>query len=555
MDVSQQAILQERLADLTYILTYKIEPKLHRAYVDYGKKWKLFGGPIPQVSDVEFTAKGTVKKYELLPPDNTRSLGVVGPDDPVAEGDTQSAFTNICLTTQHITDIENTVSYDDRMAELVKQGDAGMAQAAALLAKQAVKGMMGKMDMWTMLNRQSIIGQLAADTLSSGATSTYATWAASPYTYAYDDTTNSRFVFYLAFLADAFVPGILKGRTLQAAATPSSYFNSTGFSSPIVTLRNWQAPMRVIGHPQVGYHAATTSWWRVLVAVPYTAATKAAVQVQVLAITATDVIGPWPGASTGTTDIIAGGFNYGLLGLRWSTETDGAGGAGAVGSGAFADVEDAGGAISSSNPLKTFEETQRSVDRNAASGEWGVLNPLVIEGAAQAAVAAMTTAHLGYIDTAWMNQEFRSDSESVGGMILVNHLIHSKMRSLLGVANFRTVETISDAMAKRFGKYGVSGFVYQGESSSPILVGKHPAIPADMVLGIRDGANPFEHLMPRDRAHWRPGAIAGIWNNRRNSSGQILHSLQATRRMSVQQFPRERLDDRLWVIRAITPGT
>jgi hypothetical protein len=349
-----------------------------------------------------------------------------------------------------------------------------------------------------------------------------------------DDTANSRFTFNLALTFDAIYGSLImtafrKGAALQVCQAPAN------ITSGITALRTFSAPIIVMGDPTIGIPTSGDVYMTVRVGVPYTSGIKAALwngaspgTGALLDIDDGDVVVPWAGATAGTSTLPTGGPNYGLAGLlHWvaATFTDGIP--------IFANIEDAGGATSAL--LVTDEDTPRNISRNIGDAAFyeiaDFLNPLVLDGGGSAIASNMAL-----VDTLFMNLGMRmGKSLGVTRAILVNPLMHKAMRDSVGTAKYRFVDDASALMTQMNQKYGTTGFIYQGESSEPIWVGKHYAIPPSMVLVIVEQGG-FRIYAP-DEPQWQPGAIAGMWEHGHGSTGKTQFSLEACRTATLQIFP------------------
>ena len=515
-DVSVKTSLTERMADMTYILQYTFDPIIRTTFPQYGPRQRLFGGPL-RVDTTPFTAKGIVKKFQVTVPDNAINMGIIGDTSVWPSSWSQPGFTNLRLNTQHISDLAVKVRFDKRVKQMVESGEIG--QAAAYLARMGADMLAFKTDILSITDRRAVVGTCANTAAASKV----------------DDTTNSRFVFTLGVKQNVVMTQFKPGALLNAAADPTGHL-------PLATFRFYgsattAAMMVVLDDPVIGSAIGenSTAYLTCTVAVPYTAENKTVVGNQVDALAVGDLIVPWMGPDANTdgtaaaTEVIAG---PGLMGLRhWCNPTW----SGSVPT--FANIEDAQGAIAAASVIQTDQEAPATVSRNSLPFKQ-FLNPLCYNGGG-AAIATL----MGKIDSIFLNLAVR-EGETVRRIVLVNPLMHQSMRAAVGQSNFRFMDNATDLMSVLNVKYGTSGFVYQGESSVPIAVGKHAAVPPDMVLCATE--EPMFTLLSPSPPAWEPGGIGGMWEHAHSSAGATGFSLEAVRTQSLQMFPADNVQPREW---------
>jgi len=522
MDMSASPVLDERLEAVRYLAQKKIEEEIHKVFPDWGSHWKLFGSTMKVAATAFDKPGGLVRRYKLFPGGNAVNLGITTPDTPVPAAADQAAYTNLLITSQHINDIEHTVMYSDRFADFVEGKIPDIGGGANYLVGECLDGWNSKVDALMTADRRAIVGTLTAD---PGVPT--------------EDTTNKYFYFDLSVGDDVLMAAFLRGSVLQAAAPPTLF-------GPVTTLRNFTAPLRVIGRPSIGYVAASSSMLRVRVASKYTDATRVAVLAQMTAITTADVLGPWAGPTDDVTDMPLGGFNYGLAGLLfWLTKNS-------VGN--FANIEEAGGGVTAALTTEQSPTAVRTISRNDASGEWDFLNPNAMYA---------TGGPLDIKDNLTLLDDMAVDFLGRVGtkcdfITLAHPLMVKRMKQGVGIASTTFQASSTQAGQALLAKYGVSGFEYQGMSSRPYVVGENICLPPNLILFERQleageegaGSPPLCHISPKTPG-WKRGTVGGMWDHRRNAAAEITHSWQATYQGSTQVFPNTRLDDRLGVILGI----
>lgn len=514
MDFSVRSVMPEQWAELQYLLGFTVLDAMNDAYAEWANAdTRLFGGPMP-IATQEISTRGFVKKYKLSPADNAVAMGPVSADTAVPSTWSLPAFSNYRLSTRDLNVLAATIMVEDAVEDLLKD-KAVLAETGVMKADEAILQVMRRLATYVMVGREGFVGVLSNDPGSPT-----------------DDSTNNQYVLALNLTAKAYVPGLQKGSLLQACATPT-------FGSPVVTLRNFTSPMRVISDVTAGYDSTTARWYRVTVACPYTSATKGTVNTELTALTTGDSLGPWAGATAGVTSMPEGGFNHGLMGYRFSGETNG--------STVFQDAEDVGGAMT--NALQTNQDTPRSVDRNATSGEWSYLNPGITEGAAATLASMFTAIDNNPLNTAAMNLLMKNAGPQTL-MAWANPLIINNLIRCLGAPNLSRDLAQASTEAIR-SQYGIAGpVVYQSVfTPQPIILQGHQSLMADQIMVTTAGGPLFELDVPGP-GRWVSGEN-GIWSRRRNSSGGRQFSREATYYMWIQMTPKVRLDNRMHIIRNI----
>lgn len=517
-DYSVKQIARETWADLDFLLTNTYRPGVEWTGTDFTPEWSLWGRKgLAPMNKTPFRDKGLVMRFKLAEPDNARNVGQTTADSAYPNPNSLPVYTNIRILASHICDFETAVMLEDRMDVFVKEGPEGVADMAVTLMGMANTGLMRKTDLATLSDRWSKVATLAADPGS-----------------ATDDTVRSVYTLQLSLRCDTIMAGVLAGYSqLQAVAAAS-------FGSAITTLVTRSAPMKVVSIDSIGYTASTV-YYKITVAVPYTTTNKTAVNTELTNLTTGQYLVPWADPSDGLTTLPTGGPNYGLCGGPFWWETDG--------SGAFEDVEDIGGACTVA--FTTDQTSPRSVDRNAASKEWAHLNPYVIEGG-----AADVGTKLAEIQNAVLLMKARNGG-NVNIALFAHDLISKRLQAAVGTEGVRLNASAlaNDQAQKIAAMYGTSAFVWQGTGATgPTTMVETMALPANCVLLVMDPTQPlFQWLSPNSPAWVQRNG--GIWRPRYNGAGQELHSQQAFFTWSTQMFPVRPLHKCLAVIRNVNPGT
>lgn len=516
ISVAVQTALTYDLPTLSEIIYRDISPMIAETSLSWSEVPKVFGegGAIP-LATKGITDGGFVRNYQLLVGDNARVLGQADKDTEVPDVETAPSWTTLRVTPNHIEDIEVSHVISDRVLKLIKHNPAKAAMQLENLAIHTSEQAARRTDCLLIANRQGILGKL------EGAPS----WS--------DNTARSCYTSTIALDATSIPIAFEKSAALQFAAPPASAH------AAVTTLRNYSFPIRVIGRYQLYFNG--TSYIRVLVAAPYTAATKVAVAAQLATIDDNDVIGPWAGATSGTTDLPRGGFNYGLCGLRHYLESDET--VERMDTGSFANIETCGGGVT--HPLLTYDPDTSPTTISRNDPEYDFLRPL--------AYCAGGTAFdfEEHLDPLFGDLHTKRGKKQ-NRRILANRLMHAWMRKLVGLASITATERADDATRRRALMHGASTISYQGESDTPIEVEQLNALPCDMVPLMTSGV--FE-ILRIGSPGFKEGSLGGVWSERRNSSGKILHSKQTTWEDSIQLFPAEdqTLQD-IAVVRYTRPG-
>jgi len=533
-DPGASGVLTLDWAELDILVTKTMEERLHKRYTEFGRQARLLGGVLP-MNTTPYEERGIVKTYKKLPAAGGANMGQIGADTALPSPQTRPTYTNIWVNKHHIHDFEFPFEISRRIQRLLKSGRDGWGNALAMLEQEVMDQQMYLWDLLMLLNRHAIIGAVINDVGSSGVTEVAATFLADPDLYIYKDTTNKLLVFDIQCSWNTVRLGIMKGRLLQACAVPSA------ITSAITTLRNYTTWIKVLSDPEPSWDG--TYCYQIRCAVPYTDANYDALATQIGNIAAADVLVPWAEATTGVSDLPIGGPNYGFPGWRFWSETNG--------SGVFADIEDATGAVTVA--LKTDEDTQRSVDRNAVSQEWDMLNPLISEGAAAAVSASTFTA----LDTLIARLAMKH-TNILGVAMIANSVINKKMQDTLGLTTFTQNLDASDLKSRLAGRYGIATWSYDSLFlGQPVVAMSNDDIAPDQIAVVvvsddeKDPGPLFEVISP-DQGFWEvppSEMLRGI-----NSAGRHTHKKICVRAVSGTPFVRAGLDDRLGVLRNIKPA-
>ena len=534
-DPGASGVLTLDWGELDILVGKTMEERIHKRYTEFGRRSRLMGGVLPMNNTPWTGDRGIVKTYKKLPAAGGGNMGQITADTPLPQPGARAAYTDIWISKNHIHDTEFPFEISRRIQRLLHKGRDHWGNAVAQLEQEVMDQQMYLWDLLMLLDRHAKIGTIINDAGSGSVTEVEADFLAAPTTVYFKDTVNKLLVFDIQCSWDTVKLGIAKGRLLQVCAPPAA------ITSAITTLRNFTTWIRVLSDPTPSW--AGTYSYQVRCAMPYTDANHAAVATQLEAIAAADVLVPWFEATTGTTDMPGGGPNYGFPGWQFWPQTNG--------SGVFADIEDAGGAVT--HALLTDEDTQRSVDRNAASNEWDMLCPVVYEGAG-AAVSADT---FGYVDILIAKLAMKH-SNVLGAAIIANSLINKKMIDTLGMTSFTQTLDASDLKKRLVGRYGQYKWSYDSLwSNQAVAVMSNDDLAPDQIAVVivsedENDPGPIYELISPDHGYWEvppSEMLRGI-----NSAGRHTHKKICVRAASGTPFVRAGLDNRLGVLRNIKPA-
>ncbi len=461
------------LTDIAAALKLVYDPMFYDKYPLF---MKFFGGQFP-VDTQPIGEEGLVQRIRLNKGDNARTIGVPTVASTIPRASSQRAYDQIIIKPHHVPTTTCPISYflrDDDFGQGAGTPDE-ISNLALALELDSLENLGEVMDLKLIGDRWGVLG----DIISVGDTT--------------DNTDLSQLEFDLNLGPKTIMSALTKGRRFHACPVPST-------GAAITAVRNYDCSITVIGYFKFDT-TVSGAYVKVKVAMPYGTTTYAAsassagsagaFKTQVVnakaTLVVTDVLTLYGGPTASTASMPTSGPNYGLPGLTYLFSQE--------------NIEEATGAITNSYK----DKEGNSVDRTAGRWEW-------LTGVTHDASAAALD--LDWLDDVFMNLEARLGSR-VDRILQVNPQMLESMKKLVGISAIRSTEAASQEIERRWAKFGFSGVVYQGRSGSPIPVGEHIGVPPNSVWMLTPDV--LKLMTPKPMA-WLPGAIGGVWENRRDLS-------------------------------------
>lgn len=505
--IAPQPAITLNIDGFSQILRYHVTDLVTEAFLRHDDFEQMIGSgdygnrSIP-IGTEEVVNGGRVRKYRRFAAMNGGNVGNPDWNVPIGSPDTAEGMTSILLQPRHLSLLECNFRLTDEAETYITNNPSAFQAKVADAGIQLARDRRWIASANGIADHRAILGYLSED---PGAPT--------------DNTTENRYEFTLSFAVAGLCPGVFQpGVTLHVCAAP------VGFGA-IDTLRNYTTYVRVLDDPTPFYDG--TTFMTVPVAMPYTAATKAAILAQITAMTTTDCVTPWGGATTGVADLPNRGPNYGLLGLRFWFDTDCT--TEGFDNGTYAEVTDCGVVMGASDGLTTYDPQNgpTAVLRNQLT--WApILCPRQYNGGG----GAFQAEWIGIMDRA--HQHWQG-----GGMInrriVVNPLVLHWLSQSAGMTGWRQNES-GASVTNRIVREGNTGYTWVSPAGGVTPVEAHCACPPDYIFSIAD--NQFVWLQPSG-PEFRQGSLGGIFSEVRNASGAELRAKQATLEQYCQLFPAE----------------